>query len=153
DFETVREIGKQITKPTVAALCRTREKDIDRAIEALEFANKPRIHIFIASSDLHMEHKLNMTREEVLTSAVSAVEKAKSFCDDVEFSAEDASRSDPEFLYELFTAVIEAGAKTINVPDTVGYALPWEYGQLFQDIRKHVPNIDQVILSTHCHDD
>src|SRR5699024_5726476 len=123
DFETVREIGKQITGPTVAALCRTRKKDIDRAIEALESANKPRLHVFIATSDLHMKHKLKMSRQDVLESAVKAIKKAKTFCEDVEFSAEDASRSDPEFLYELFTAVIEAGAKTINVPDTVGYAL------------------------------
>lgn len=153
DFETVREIGKQITGPTVAALCRTREKDIDRAIEALKFADKPRIHVFIATSDLHMEHKLKMSREEVLESAVKAVKKAKSFCDDVEFSAEDASRSDPEFLYEIFTAVIDAGATTINVPDTVGYAVPWKYGELIKDIQEIVPNISNVILSTHCHDD
>jgi len=153
DFETVREIGKQIKDSTIAALCRTRKKDIDRAIESLEFASSPRIHIFIATSDIHMKHKLKMSRDEVLESAVEAVEHAKSFCDEIEFSAEDASRSDPEFLYEIFTAVIEAGAKVINVPDTVGYALPWEYGELISNIRENVPNIDQVELSVHCHDD
>jgi 2-isopropylmalate synthase len=153
DFETVREIGKQITGSTVAALCRTRKKDIDRAGEALEFANNPRIHIVIATSDIHLEHKLKMSRKDVLESAVNAIEHAKSYCDEVEFSAEDASRSDPEFLYEIFTAAIDTGAQIINVPDTVGYALPWEYGTLIKNIRKNVSNIEQAELSTHCHND
>ncbi|HKJ31425.1 MAG TPA: 2-isopropylmalate synthase [Balneolaceae bacterium] len=153
DFQTVREIGKIIKKSTVAALCRTRHQDIDRAAKALEFAEKPRIHTFIATSDIHMKYKLKKTREEVVESAVSAVEHARKFCDEVEFSAEDASRSDPEFLYEIFTATIDAGASIINVPDTVGYALPWEYGELIKNIHENVPNIDKAIISVHCHND
>lgn len=153
DFNTVREIGKQIKNCEVAGLCRTRKKDIERTVEALEKAEKPRIHTFIATSDIHMEYKLKMSRQQVLDEAVQAVEFARSNCDSVEFSAEDASRSDPEFLYEIFTAVIQAGATVINVPDTVGYALPWEYGELIGNIRKNVPNIDEAVLSVHCHND
>jgi 2-isopropylmalate synthase len=153
DFETVKQISKEIKKPTVAGLCRTRPKDIKRAANALQPTANSRIHIFIATSDIHLEHKLKMSREEVLESSVNAVEFAKDKCMEVEFSAEDASRSDPEFLIELFTAVIEAGATIINIPDTVGYALPWEYGQIIHNIRENVPNIEQVELSAHCHDD
>ncbi len=153
DFRTVRKISEHIKRSTVAALCRTRKKDIERAAEAVGPAAKPRIHTFIATSDIHMKYKLKKNREEVLESAVGAVEHARKYCDEVEFSAEDASRSDPEFLYDIFTAVIEAGAKIINVPDTVGYAMPWEYGELIRKIRENVPNIDQAILSVHCHND
>lgn len=153
DFNTVREISKHIQETTVAALCRTRQKDIDRAAASLEPAANPRIHTFIATSDIHMEHKLKKSRDEVLESAVQAVEHAKQYCDEVEFSAEDASRSNPQFLYQIFEAVIEAGAQVINVPDTVGYAMPWEFGELISNIRKNVPNIDQATLSVHCHDD
>lgn len=153
DFNTVREISKQITKSTVAALCRTTQKDIDRAAASVEPAAKPRIHTFIATSDIHMKHKLKKNREEVLESAVGAVEHAKKFCDEVEFSAEDASRSDPEFLYQVFEAVIDAGAEVVNVPDTVGYAMPWEFGQLIKGIKENVPNINQATLSVHCHND
>lgn len=153
DFETVREIGKKIKHSTVAALCRTKKGDIERAASALEHAAKPRIHTFIATSDIHMKYKLKKSREEVLDSAVEAVEYAHSLCDEVEFSAEDASRSDPEFLYEIFEAVINAGARVINVPDTVGYALPWEYGELIKGIKENVPNIDKATISVHCHND
>ena len=153
DYETVREIGKVIKNSTVAALCRTRRVDLERAISALEFAAKPRVHTFIATSDIHMKYKLKQSREQVLESAVRAVEYAKSHYDDVEFSAEDASRSDPEFLIEIFTAVIEAGATTINVPDTVGYALPWEFGELIRTLRNGIPNIDKAVISVHCHND
>lgn len=153
DFDTVREIGKQIKTSRVAALCRTRKEDIDRAADSLEFAAKPRIHTFIATSDIHMKYKLQQSRQEVLESAVNAVEYASSLCEEVEFSAEDASRSDPEFLYKIFTAVIEAGADIINVPDTVGYALPSEFGQLIRNIREEVPNIEEAVLSVHCHND
>lgn len=153
DFNTVRGISKNIQNSTVAALCRTTQKDIDRAAASLEPAATPRIHTFIATSDIHMEHKLKKNRNEVLESAVQAVEHASQFCDEVEFSAEDASRSDPRFLYQIFEAVINAGAKIINVPDTVGYAMPWEFGELVSNIRKNVPNIDQATLSVHCHDD
>lgn len=153
DFNTVREISKQINNSIVAALCRTTTKDIDRAAASVEPAAKPRIHTFIATSDIHMKHKLKKSREEVLGSAVNAVEHAKKFCDEVEFSAEDATRSDPEFLYQIFEAVIKAGAQVINVPDTVGYAMPWEFGKLIKNIRENVPNIDQATVSVHCHND
>ncbi|HKK46384.1 MAG TPA: 2-isopropylmalate synthase [Balneolaceae bacterium] len=153
DFNTVREISKHIQHSTVAALCRTTTKDIDRAAASLEPAAKPRIHTFIATSDIHMKYKLKKSREEVLESAVKAVEHATGLCEEVEFSAEDASRSDPEFLYQIFEAVIKAGAKIVNVPDTVGYAMPWEFGELIGNIRNNVPNIDQATLSVHCHND
>ncbi len=153
DYQTVKEIAKTIKSSTVAGLARTATQDIERAASALEKAAKPRIHTFIATSDIHMKFKLRKSREEVIESAVKAVELARSYCDDVEFSAEDASRSDPAFLYEIFETVIEAGANVINVPDTVGYALPWEYGQLMANIRKNVPNIEQATLSVHCHND
>ncbi|SMO52060.1 2-isopropylmalate synthase [Fodinibius sediminis] len=153
DFRTVKKISEHIKHSTVAALCRTTTADIDRAAEAVEPAAKPRIHTFIATSDIHMQYKLKKNREQVLESAVSAVEYAGKFCDEVEFSAEDASRSDPEFLFDIFTAVIDAGADVINVPDTVGYALPWEFGELIRSIRENVPNIDQATLSVHCHND
>ncbi len=153
DFNTVRAISKNIQNSTVAALCRTRQKDIDRAAASLRPAANPRIHTFIATSDIHMEHKLKKNRDEVLEDAVQAVEHATQFCDEVEFSAEDASRSDPRFLYQIFEAVINAGAQIINVPDTVGYAMPWEFGQLIKNIRENVPNIDRATLSVHCHDD
>jgi len=153
DYETVREIGKIVKNSTVAALCRTRQVDLERAFSALEFAAKPRVHTFIATSEIHMKYKLQQSREQVLESAVEAVELAKSHYDDVEFSAEDASRSDPDFLIEIFTAVIEAGATTINVPDTVGYALPWEYGELIRTLNEGIPNIDKAVISVHCHND
>lgn len=153
DYETVREIGKLIKQSKVAALCRTRQEDLDRAFAALEFAEKPRVHTFIATSDIHMKYKLQQTREQVLESAVRAVSFARSHFDDVEFSAEDASRSDPQFLIDIFTAVIEAGATTINVPDTVGYALPWEFGELIRTLKEGIPNIDKAVISVHCHND
>jgi 2-isopropylmalate synthase len=153
DFETVRQISKELKHTTIAGLCRTQEKDIQRAADALQPAAHSRIHTFIATSDIHLKYKLKMSRDEVLDAAVNAVEYASDKCDEVEFSAEDASRSDPEFLIEVFTAAIEAGATVINIPDTVGYAMPWEYGQLFKRISEEVPNIDQAILSAHCHND
>ena len=153
DFETVKKIAETITESTVAGLCRTTPIDIETAAKAVEKAKKPRIHTFIATSDIHMKYKLQMSREEVISSAVEGVKKARSYCDEVEFSAEDASRSDPEFLHEIFEAVIDAGASIINVPDTVGYALPWEFGELIKGIRENVPNIDQAVLSVHCHND
>ncbi|MEX0685358.1 MAG: 2-isopropylmalate synthase [Balneolales bacterium] len=153
DFESVKAIANRITNCSVAGLSRTKKGDIDRAWEALKGAKMPRIHTFIATSDIHMEHKLNKTRKEVLADAVNAVKLAKSYCDDIEFSAEDATRSDPEFLYEIFTAVIAEGATTINVPDTVGYALPLEYGNLIKNIRENVSNIDKATISVHCHND
>lgn len=153
DFETVKEIARQIKSTTVAALCRTTHIDIEAAASSLEPAVKPRIHTFIATSDIHMKYKLKKTRDEVLESAVKGVEMARKYCDEVEFSAEDASRSEPEFLYRVFEAVIDAGATIINIPDTVGYALPWEFGELIKNIRLNVPNIDKATISVHCHND
>jgi 2-isopropylmalate synthase len=153
DFRAVKEIAAAIERTTVAGLCRARNADIDRAWDALRYAKKPRIHTFIATSDIHMEHKLRKNRSEVLSDAVNAVSHAKQYCDDIEFSAEDATRSDPDFLFEIFEAVISAGATVINVPDTVGYGLPWEFGKLIADIRARVPNIDKAVISAHCHND
>jgi len=153
DFDSVKLIAETIEGPVIAALCRAKDVDIKRAWEALRNAPKPRIHTFIATSDIHMAYKLKMSKEEVLRRAVEAVQLAKSYVDDVEFSAEDATRSDIGFLCEVITATIEAGATTINIPDTVGYALPEEHGRLFRTITERVPNIDRVILSAHCHDD
>src|SRR5437899_2660874 len=153
DFESVRRVAAAVAKPIVLSLARTREQDVDRAIKAVEKAKRPGIHIFIATSDIHLKHKLMMSRKDVLDAAVWAVRRAKQHLDYVEFSAEDASRSDPEYLIEVFGAVIDAGARTVNVPDTTGYALPEEYGALFRLLREKVPGGDRVIWSTHCHND
>jgi len=153
DFEAVKEISRQVERCKVAGLCRARFQDIDRAWEALQYARHPRIHTFIATSDIHLTHKLRKSRQEALKDAVKAVEHAKHFCEDVEFSAEDASRSDPDFLVDIFTAVIDAGATVINIPDTVGYAVPWEFGALVRRICEEVPNIYRAQVSVHCHND
>jgi 2-isopropylmalate synthase len=153
DFESVRRVAEIVARPIVLSLARTREQDVDRAIHAVEKAKRPGIHIFIATSDIHLKHKLMMSRQEVLDAAVWAVARAKKHVDYVEFSAEDASRSDPEFLVDVFTAVVEAGAVTCNVPDTTGYALPAEYGALFRMLRERVRGGDKVIWSAHCHND
>ncbi|TMB18840.1 MAG: 2-isopropylmalate synthase [Deltaproteobacteria bacterium] len=153
DFESVRRVAEMITKPIVLSLARTREQDVDRALKAVEKARRPGIHIFIATSDIHLKHKLMMSRKDVLDAAVWAVRRAKQHLDYVEFSAEDASRSDPAYLVEIFGAVIDAGARTINVPDTTGYALPEEYGALFRMLGERVPGGDRVIWSAHCHND
>ena len=153
DFAAVSAIAREARGPRVAALARCQRNDIERAAAALEQAEKGRIHVFIATSDIHLAHKLRMSRAEALDAAAAGVELARQYCDDVEFSAEDASRSDPAYLAEVFSAVIEAGARTLNVPDTVGYAVPEEYGALFKYLREHVRGIEQAILSCHCHDD
>jgi 2-isopropylmalate synthase len=153
DFVAVREVAKQVKTSTVAGLCRTRKPDIDRAYDALKHAENPRIHTFIATSDIHLKYKLQMSRDQVIESAVEAVKHARSLVNEVEFSAEDSSRSEREFLFEVIEEVIKAGAKVINIPDTVGYAVPWEYGDLIKQIRENVPNIDEAILSVHCHND
>ena len=153
DFETVKKIAAEIKNTTVAALCRTTKIDIEAAAKSLEPAAKPRIHTFIATSDIHMKYKLRKTRDEVVESAVEGVERARQYCNEVEFSAEDASRSEPEFLYRVFEEVIKAGATIINIPDTVGYALPWEFGNLIKNIRENVPGIDRAVISVHCHND
>jgi 2-isopropylmalate synthase len=153
DFEAVRRVAETVTRPIVLSLARTREQDVDRAIRAVEPARRPGIHIFIATSDIHLKHKLMMSRQDVLDAAVWAVRRAKQHLDYVEFSAEDASRSDIEYLLQVFGAVIEAGACTINVPDTTGYAVPEEYGALFRQLRERVPGGKSVIWSAHCHND
>lgn len=153
DFKAVEAISKTLEKPEICGLARAVEKDIKAAHEALKHAKKPRIHTFLALSDIHLEHKLKMTREEAKKRSVEAVKLARSLCDRVDFSPEDASRSEPEFMYEVLEAVIEAGADTINIPDTVGYGTPEEFGELIKNIKKNVRNIDQVHLAVHCHND
>jgi 2-isopropylmalate synthase len=153
DYESVRRVADAVARPIVLSLARTREQDIDRAIRAVEKAKRPGIHIFIATSDIHLKHKLMMSRQEVLDAAVWAVSRAKRHVDYIEFSAEDASRSDRDYLAQVFAAVIEAGARTCNVPDTTGYALPEEYGELFRTLRQSVPGGERVIWSAHCHND
>jgi 2-isopropylmalate synthase len=153
DFEAVRALSDIVEHAQVAALCRSVPGDIQRAWEAIEHARKPRIHTFIATSDIHLKYKLKKTREQVIRDAVEAVTFAKSLCGNVEFSCEDASRSDPEYLCEIVAAAIEAGATVINLPDTVGYAIPEEYGAMFAMIRERVPASGNVVLSAHCHND
>ena len=153
DFEAVKMVAGKIQKAQVTALARASKEDIDSAWGSIKEAAQPRIHVFIATSDIHLEHKLKMTRDEVIKAAVQAVKYAKSFTDNVEFSAEDASRSDRDFLCRMFEAAIQAGATTLNLPDTVGYAMPDEFGQLIAYVREHTPNIHKVVLSVHCHND
>ena len=153
DFESVKAIAEQIKGPIIAGLCRAMQDDIDRAGEALKDAEKGRIHTFIATSDIHLRHKLKKSREEVLEMAVGAVKQAKSYCEDVEFSPEDASRTDLDYLCQVVEAVIDAGATTVNIPDTVGYAVPQEFGGIISSLKSRVPNIDKAVLSVHCHND
>ncbi len=154
DFESVKRIAEQIRTVTIAGLARASKLDIDRCWDAVRHAAKPRIHTFIATSDIHLKYKLKKSRAQVLDDARQAVLYAKSLCPDVEFSAEDASRSDRDYLCQVIEAVIEAGANVVNIPDTVGYADP---DGIRRDasayIRTHVPNIDKTILSVHCHND
>lgn len=153
DFEAVKAIADAIRDSTVCSLARANDRDISRAAEALKGAARSRIHTFIATSELHMEKKLRMTREQVLEQAIQAVRFARSLTDDIEFSPEDGYRSDPEFLARVVEAVIREGARTINIPDTVGYAIPELYGQFIKTLRERVPNSDQAIWSVHCHND
>lgn len=153
DFECVKAIANVIKDSTVCSLARTNDRDISRAAEALKGANSGRIHTFIATSPLHMEKKLRMSPEEVLEQAKRSVRFARNFTDNVEFSAEDGYRSDPDFLCEIFEAVIAEGATTINVPDTVGYAIPELYGNFIKDLRERIPNADKAVWSVHCHND
>jgi len=153
DQEAVRTIAEEIRRPVIAALARCRDGDVDRAAEAVRGAERPRIHVFLATSGIHLEHKLRMSPEACLGRAREAAARARSYVDDVEFSPEDATRTDPAFLCEVVHAAVEAGATTVNIPDTVGYALPREIGSLLGRIREEVPRIEQVVLSVHCHDD
>jgi len=153
DFEAVKMVAKNITKSEVAGLARATESDIERAWEAIKYANKPRIHTFLATSDIHLKYKLKIDREEALKRAVHAVKFAKKFTDNVEFSAEDACRTDLDFLCKVVEAVIEAGATTVNIPDTVGYITPLEFFNIISTIKKRVKNIDKAVISVHCHND
>ncbi|MGC8843876.1 MAG: 2-isopropylmalate synthase, partial [bacterium] len=153
DFEAVKQIAEVVEGPIICGLARAKEEDIIAAGEALKLAKRKRIHTFIATSEIHMKKKLEMTPQEVKKAAVEAVKLAKKFSEDVEFSAEDATRSELDFLCEVFEAVLEAGATVINVPDTVGYALPWEFGELIRKIKENVRGIEKAILSVHCHND
>jgi 2-isopropylmalate synthase len=166
DLEAVRRIaetvgreprtdkfGRPAPPPVIAALARANKDDIDKAWEAVRPALRPRIHTFLATSDIHMEYKLRMTREQVVERVREMVAYAKHYCDDVEFSPEDAGRSDPQFLFRVLAVAIEAGATTLNIPDTVGYTTPGEFGKLIADIRRYTPGADKVIISVHCHND
>jgi len=153
DFEAVQAVSREVQGPTICALARCADIDIDRAWEAIKDAPKPRIHTFISTSDIHIQHQLRSTRPEVLKKARECVARAKSYCQDVEFSPMDATRSELEFMYEVLAAVIAEGATTLNIPDTVGYSTPIEYGALIAGIIKNVPGANKVILSTHTHDD
>ena len=152
DFNSVKTIAQTIKNCTVASLARCVKGDIDRAWEAVKGANRPRIHTFLATSEIHMKYKLKMTPDEVINRITDMVSYAKSLCDDVEFSAEDASRSDKDFLVKAFNTAIESGATTINIPDTVGYATPIEMFDLVSYVKEHLVNPD-VVISVHCHDD
>ncbi len=153
DSEAVRQIAAGVRRPVIAALARTRNQDIEEAARALQPAERARIHTFLATSDLHLSAKLRMTREECFDSAVSAVKLARRFTDDVEFSAEDATRSDRDFLCRVIEAVIDAGCTTVNLPDTVGYTTPDELREFFSEIIARVPNSGRAMFSTHCHND
>jgi len=153
DAEAVRMVATHVHGPVIAALARCHAKDIERAAAALAPAPRRRIHVFIATSDLHLERKLRISREECLRTAMSAIRLARNHTDDVQFSAEDATRSDPDFLCQIIEAVIQAGATTINLPDTVGYSTPDEVAHFFRSVISRVPSSDQVTFSAHCHDD
>ena len=153
DFESVREIAKTVKGSEVAGLARANSQDIDRAWEAVKDAIKPRIHTFISTSDIHLEHQLRKTREEVLVITEESVRRAAGYTSNVEFSAMDATRSDWDYLCRIFQTAIDAGATTINVPDTVGYTVPEEFGRLIRYIMKNVPNVGQAVVSVHCHND
>ena len=153
DFESVNQVAALITESTVCALARALDKDIDRAAEALKPAESARIHTFIATSPLHMREKLQMEPDQVIEQAVKAVKRARSYTDDVEFSPEDAGRSELDFLCRVLEAVIDAGATTVNIPDTVGYNLPQQFGELIRQLIERVPNSDKAVFSVHCHND
>jgi 2-isopropylmalate synthase len=153
DFEAVRKIAETVTGATICGLARCNEKDIDRAGEALRGAEDRRIHVFLATSAIHREFKLRMGKGEIVDRAVAGVKRARGFTDNVEFSPEDAARTEPDFLCQVVEAAIAAGATTVNIPDTVGYATPLHYGRVIKNLRDRVPNIDKAVISVHCHND
>jgi 2-isopropylmalate synthase len=153
DFEAVAAISRLIRRPIIAGLARATTEDILRARDAVKHAARPRLHIFLATSDIHLEHKLRITRDQALQQARESVAMARSFCDDVEFSPEDATRTDLNFLCAVIEAVIEEGATTVNIPDTVGYTTPREFTRIIETIRESVRGIDRAVISVHCHND
>jgi 2-isopropylmalate synthase len=155
DFAAISTIAQAIRKPKIASLARAKKEDIEIAARAIEHAARPRIHVFLAASDLHLEYKLKISRAEALDRTAESVRLARSLVEDVEFSPEDATRSDRDFLVQMVRVAIEAGATTINMPDTVGYTTPEEYGKMFREVRERIPAVDaeNIILSAHCHDD
>ncbi|HXG08566.1 MAG TPA: 2-isopropylmalate synthase [Gemmataceae bacterium] len=153
DFEAVREIARQVHGPIICGLARCNPADIDRAWEAVKESPRPRIHVFLATSAIHREFKLRMSKEEIIRRAVEGVKRAKGYCDDVEFSPEDAARTELDFLAEVVERAIEAGATTVNIPDTVGYAVPEQYAAAIRYLKQHVRGIDRVVISVHCHND
>jgi len=153
DFEAVKLIAEKVQGPVICGLARAKEIDVDRAGEAIKSAKRGRIHTFIATSEIHREKKLRMSKEEVIEMAVKSVKRAKNYTDDVEFSPEDASRTDLDYMCDVVEAAITAGATTVNIPDTVGYTTPWEFGERIKYIQTKVPNIKKAIISVHCHND
>ena len=153
DFAAVQAVAAAVPRPIIAGLARASKHDIERAAQALHAAVRSRIHVFLATSDIHLQHKLRISRQQCLEQARDSVRLARTFCDDVEFSPEDATRTDPEFLFQVLEAVVEAGATTLNIPDTVGYTVPAEFGALIANIRQRVRGIEKVTISTHCHND
>ena len=155
DFAAIATITQAVRKPRIASLARTKTEDIEMAARALQFAERARIHLFLASSDLHLEYKLKISRQQALDLCGESVRHARKLVDDVEFSPEDSTRSDRDYLVEMVSVAVEAGATTINMPDTVGYSTPEEYGQMFREVRERIPAIDAkgIVLSSHCHDD
>ncbi|MFC2066710.1 2-isopropylmalate synthase [Chloroflexota bacterium] len=153
DFEAVKLIAEEIRRPTICALARAHPDDVDRAWKAVREAEHPRIHIFLSASDVHLAYQLKKSREEILQASRDMVARAKKYTDDIEFSPMDASRTEPSYIYQIIEAVIDAGANTVNIPDTVGYAIPEEFGGLIEGIFRNVPNISRAIVSVHCHND
>ncbi|NWJ45598.1 MAG: 2-isopropylmalate synthase [Chloroflexi bacterium] len=153
DFEAVRRIAQEVKGPTIAGLARARAQDIDRCWEAVKHSDKPRIHVFISSSDIHLQHLFKLTREEALVQTREMVAHAKQYCDDIEFSAQDATRSELDYLCQMIQAAVDAGATTVNLPDTVGYTTPDEYENMILTVKARVKGIENVIISVHCHND
>jgi len=153
DFEAVGLIAKEVRTPVICALARAHPDDIDRAWEAVKEAAHPRLHVFLSASDIHLLHQLKKSREEILETSREMVVRAKRYTDDIEFSPMDASRTEPEYIFQILEAVIDAGATTVNIPDTVGYAIPQEFGRLLEGIFQNVPNIRRAVVSVHCHND
>jgi 2-isopropylmalate synthase len=153
DFAAVQAIAAAVPRPIIAGLARASRHDIERAAKALQSAIRPRIHVFLATSDIHLQHKLRISRQQCVEQAANSVRLARTLCDDVEFSPEDATRTDPEFLFQVLEAVIEAGATTLNIPDTVGYTVPAEFGDLIRNIRERVRGVERATISAHCHND